>query len=106
MIRWLALVLVLVAGCSDRTTCTSFSSSGSARGSRRSTFRASGCSDGRTYAVTCVAPPVGGTYRCSCEVGGRRQVEFSRPHPLPHTSSDARIALTEVNTGCSWRLGQ
>ncbi len=107
MSRLVALsLLVVLAGCAERTACTTFASSGSARGSRRSTFRASGCTDGRTYAVSCVAPHASGIYRCSCEVGGHRQTEFSRPDPLPHTSSAPRLALTQVNTGCGWRLSE
>lgn len=105
MRRVLAVVaLVWLSGCSSEVACTTFSSSGAARGDRRSTFRASGCADGRTYAVTCIIPGGGGPYRCACEVGGQRARVFGQPNPLPHTASNPDHALAVVNPGCGWRL--
>lgn len=107
MLRALSLLsLLLLSACGNEIACTTFSSSGSARGDRRSTFRASGCADGRTYAVSCLLPSGGGTYRCSCEVGRQRAQVFHRPDPLPHTGSDPGLALSVVNAGCGWRLGE
>lgn len=106
MLRWLPVLLVLasVAGCAPQQTCASLASTGSAPQSRRSTFRATECTDRRTYSVSCLLP-ASGPYRCTCEIGGRSTGQtFQRPQPLPHSASDPRHVLEIVNTQCSWSL--